>query len=159
MIDSSSAVSPPPEVPPIGLIYYSGQGVYVTERLFVCAGRKIALTRLSNVQTVRAPMSAITINAGIAAAAVSVVLVVAGGLLHGTAWLGGLVVLAVPVAVLLVGLTRPRAYELWADVTAPVVPGLPEVTTTRVLLLRVAEGERYHQICRAIVRALEHGRS
>lgn len=163
---------------PIGIVYYGSDGVFVTDQLFVCAGRKIALARLSNVHTRRAPRSGFTINAAIAAAAVAVVLLVAGGLLDAMAWIGGLLVLAVPVGVLVAGIVRPRAYELWADVTGPLpghaAPASPagaggtggdpagggrvEVVTVTVRLLRVAEAERFHQICRAIVRAQEHGR-
>jgi len=151
---------------PVGLVYYASQGIYVTDRLFVCGGRKVALARLTNVHTVRSPIPAIAVNAAIATGAVAVVLLVAGSLLDTAGWIGGLVVLAVPALVLCAGVARRRSYELWADVTSPTAPaadpsaqddGLPVVS--RVLLLRSDDAERYHQICRALVRAQEHGRS
>jgi Family of unknown function (DUF6232) len=142
---------------PIGTIYYGRAGVYVTERALVCAGRTVPLSRLTNVHTVRSGLPASTLNAGLAAAVIAFVLVVAGGMLDAAAWVGGLIVLSVPVAVALVGATRPRAYELWADVATATAAGAPTVIHER--LLHEPDAERYRQICRALLRAREHGRS
>lgn len=163
MLDSTGAGSgrgPEPSAAS-GVVYFASRGVYVTDRLFVCAGRKVALVRLSNVHTLRSPVPRIVVSAAIATGAVAVVLVVAGSLLDTAGWIGGLVVLAVPVLVLCAGLARPRSYELWADITSLNAPGDGHGTPTvsRVLLFRSDDAERYHQICRALVRAQEHGRS
>jgi hypothetical protein len=161
MLESTGAGPEPEPSAAVGLVYFASQGVYVTDRLFVCAGRKVALVRLTNVHTVRSPVPGIAVNAAIATGTVAIVLVVAGSLLDTAGWIGGLVVLAVPALVLCAGLARRRSYELWADVTRPNVTGDDDGTpvVSRVLLLRSDDAERYHQICRALVRAQEHGRS
>ncbi len=153
MLESTGEV--PAAVQPIGTVYYGYQDIFVTDRLLVCAGRKVCLSQLSNVHTRRAALSAVTVNATIAVGAAGVVLIIAGSLLDGAAWLATVLVLAVPVALVLAGLARRRPYELWADCASQRSDG----AVARILLLRVSDPERYRQICRAIVRAQERGRS
>jgi hypothetical protein len=141
----------------IGTVYYERAGIYVTERALICPERTIALARLTNVHTQRSGLPASTLNAGLAAAVIAFVLVVSAGVLDGTAWIGGLVVLAVPVLVAVTGASRPRAYEMWADVATATPTGTPTVTRER--LLQEPDAERYRQICRALLRARERGRS
>jgi hypothetical protein len=141
----------------IGTVYYERSGIYITERALVCPGRTVALARLTNVHTLRSGLPPSTLNAALAAAVIAFVLVVSAGMLDTAAWLGGLVVLAVPIVVAIAGASQPRAYELWADVATATAAGTPTIAHER--LLREADAERYRQICRALLRAREHGRS
>jgi hypothetical protein len=100
---------------------------------------------LQHPRTCRGPRSPLRINAGIASAVVLVIIGLCARFLDTPGWIGAAVVLAIPLSITAIAAANsPRAHELWAEMGG--------YTT---LVYADANGERYHQVVRAVNRALE----
>ena len=130
------------------LVYYRHGGVTVSDTWLVCGDHRYPIAELGELRTVRSPRSVITVSAAGCAVVVAVVVMVSARFLSLAGWIGAGVILAVPVVVAVAGTVRGRPYELWAQYQGRTVP-----------LLWDNDAQRYHQICRALVRAQEHRRA
>ena len=130
----------------VGIVHYRHGSVCVTDQVLICNSRRYAIDELDNVRTVRAPLHPMTISTAVVALGAAIVIVLAAPFLDPAGWLGALVVLAVPLILLVASMRHPRPYELWA-----------EYHNLTVQLLWDSNSERYHQICRALLRAKENG--
>jgi hypothetical protein len=120
----------------------------VTDRWLVVGGRRYSIYELINLRAARGRRDPLAIRAGIVAGMVAAAIVITGGYLDVTGWIGAGAVLLAPLSLVAFGLRRPRPYELWADyrgMTVQVFSGL--------------DPERFNQICRALLRVQERRRS
>jgi hypothetical protein len=128
--------------------YYRQDGINVTDHWLTVNGYRFAIADLHHLRTARGARSRFTSNASIAAVVVAAGVAVAAGFLGTAGRLGAGAVLAVTLSLVAVGLLRrPRPFELWAMHRGGMVQ-----------LLRVYNGQRFRQICRALLRAQERFR-
>jgi hypothetical protein len=123
-------------------VAYNRFGVVVTDRYLQVQGRQYPIRELLHIRTVRGPHSDLTINAGLVAVALMIGIARLWDRLDAEGWVGAIAVLAVPVALTLIGAgLRRRPFEMWAQ-----YHGLT------VQLLWELDRDRYYQILRTILR-------
>lgn len=138
-------------VPPLeDVTFLDRNDIRITGRWFAVPGRRYAVRDLTEVWTVAGPRNPIVFSALKAAGLVLIVTSIAAPQLDGfAAWVGVLVILAIPVTVALVALRlRPRPMTLFARYR-----GRTEQ------LLDSADATWFFQVCRALNRAREYSLS
>jgi hypothetical protein len=136
---------PAPRPAPPPLLYYEHDGVRVTSADLEVEGRHYAIGHLRHLRTGRGRRDLSAVHAALASIGIAAALLLAARYLDMASWVGAGAVLAV-LLVVLAGmlLHRPRPYQLWA-----------EYHGATVRLLSCPQAQRYHQICRAVLRAKE----
>jgi Flp pilus assembly protein TadB len=133
-------------VPSATVTFYRYQNVTITDRALVADEREYPLGDLSDLRMERGPRDQPTTLLGVALGAVAVAVVLAAWYLDVAGWVGAFAVLLVLGCALGYRMaTRPRLHELHAEYDGHLV-----------VLLSEPNGLRFGQICRALVRALEH---
>jgi uncharacterized protein DUF6232 len=140
------AVKPGRRVPSATIIFYRYQNVTITGRALLVDDREYPLGDLSDLRMERGPRDQPTTLLGVALGAAAVAVVLAAWYLDLAGWVGAFAVLLVLGCALGYRMaTRPRLHELHAEYDGHLV-----------VLLSERNGLRFGQICRALVRALEH---
>jgi hypothetical protein len=141
-VDGTRGAFPPPD----DITFLDRNGIRITGCWFAVPGRRYAVRDLNEIWTVAGPRNPLAMNATKVACLVLVVAGITAPYLDSlAAWLGVGVILAIPVTVALVALrTRPRPMALFAR-----YHGRTEQ------LLESANPTWFHQVCRALNRALE----
>lgn len=142
-MDVTCGVVPPRE----DVTFLDRNDIRITGRWFAIPGRRYAVRDLTEVWTVAGPRNPVVFSALKAAALVLIVASFAAPQLDGiAAWVGVLVILAIPLTIALVALrVRPRPMTLFARYR-----GRTEQ------LLDSADAAWFFQVCRALNRAREY---
>ncbi|MDG4767377.1 DUF6232 family protein [Solwaraspora sp. WMMD406] len=137
-----------------GRAFYRQPGIEVTTRWFVVAGRRFAITDLTDLRTARGPRDPLAVRAGGVVAVVLAVIAVVIGFTRGLDQVSALAYLALLVAAFIpVGIAwladrlRPRSFELWGRHRGGMM-----------LLFSSDEERQYGQVSRALMRAREVSR-
>jgi Family of unknown function (DUF6232) len=131
-----------------GRTYYRRDGVCVTDKYLLVAGRKYTVADLRDLRMVRGPYNPAALSGAVIAAVLILAVAVAWpwhGLFVGIGAVAGVAVIPV-VFVVAVARARRRHHELWAAYRG-----------VDVRVLDVAGGETFGQICRALMRSREAG--
>lgn len=140
------AVKPGRRVPSAIVTFYRYHDVMITDRALVVGDRDYPLTDLSDLRMGRGPRDRLTTLLGVVLGAAAVAVVLAAWYLDFAGWVGAFAVLLVLGCALGYRMTtRPRLHELHAEYGGHLV-----------ILLSERNGLRFGQICRSLVRALEH---
>jgi hypothetical protein len=140
------AVKPARRAPSATVTFYRYHDVTITNRALVVEDREYPLADLSDLRMGRGPRDQLTALLGVALGAAAIGMVLAAWYLDFASWVGAFAVLLVLGCVLGYRTsTRPRLHELHAEYDGHLV-----------VLLSERNGLRFGQICRALVRALEH---
>ena len=130
---------------PEDITLYNRDGVCVTSRILIAGNRRYEVRSLHQLMTARGRRNPVHVHASIVAGAITVAVVATAVHVGTIAWIAAGLACALPCAVVaLSGVLAARPYELWCSIYGE-----------QVILLRMADGERYHQIVRALIRAKE----
>jgi len=133
---------------PEDITLYNRDGVRVTSRVLIAGDRRYAIRSLRELMTARGRRNPVHVHASIVAGALAVAVVAVALHIGTVAWIAAGIACALPCAVLAVsGVLASRPYELWCSIHGD-----------QVILLSMSDGERYHQIVRALIRARERAR-
>jgi MFS family permease len=133
-------------VPSATVTFYRYHDVTITDLALVVDDRRYPLADLSDLRMERGPRDMLTGLLGAVLGAAAVAVVLAAWYLDLAGWVGAFAVLLLLGCVLGYRMTtRPRLHELHAEYDGHLV-----------VLLSERNGLRFGQICRALVRALEH---
>jgi hypothetical protein len=130
---------------PEDITLYNRDGVCVTSRVLIAGNRRYEIRVLRQLMTARGRRNPIHVHAGMVAGVLCVAIVATAVHVGTVAWIAAGAASALPCAVLaLSAVAAARPYQLWCE-----IHGEP------VILLSISDGERYHQIVRALIRAKE----
>jgi len=130
---------------PEDVTLYNRDGVRVTSRILIAGNRRYDVRVLQQLMTARGRRNPVHVHASIVAGVITVAIVATAVNVGTIAWIAAGMACALPCAVLaLSGVLAARPYELWCSIHGE-----------QVILLSISDGERYHQIVRALIRAKE----
>jgi hypothetical protein len=133
---------------PEDITLYNRDGVCVTSRILIAGKRRYEIRSLRELMTARGRRNPVHVHASIVAGALTVAIVAVAVHVGTASWIAAGIACALPCAVLAVsGVLASRPYELWCSIYGD-----------QVILLSMSDGERYHQIVRALIRAKERVR-